>query len=325
MLAKDRIRFFSHDVDMRNDLKIRGLRRKFQNDGYAVWCYLLEVLTDTGELCLDIEAMNDLLAADFDITPDRLRDIVAYCVEVGLFQREGNILYSVRHRERITGVVEKARVKSEQGRKAVMARWGKVKADGNTDVQQDDTSVCASNTDEYKEEKRREEEKRQEKKRVERVTYPCDAVVELWNETCTDLPKVKLLSEARKEKVKARLKEWGGGDTEKMAAYARSLFERIQASDFLTGRSGKWKGATFDWIFDSRNNWIKVMEGNYDNQRRSASRAASGNNVLGVGEYLTADGRRTYGSGKAVIPQDAPPRPSERHTWNATNRQWILV
>lgn len=324
MLAKDRIRFFSHDVDMRNDLKIRGLRREFHNDGYAVWCYLLEVLTDTEELSIDIEEMNDLLAADFDITPERLRQIVDYCIKVGLFQREGNILYSTRHRERITGVVEKARVKSERGRKAVMARWNKTREDSNTDEQQDDTSVFTSNTDEYKEEKSREEEIRQEKEK-KRVEYSCDAVVKLWNEVCTDLPKVMRLSDARRDKVKARLKEWGEGDREKMTDYARELFERIQASDFLTGRSGKWKGATFDWIFDSRNNWIKVMEGNYDNQRGSASRAPRGNNVLGVGEYMTADGRRTYGSGKAVIPQDAPPRPSERHTWNAANNQWVLL
>lgn len=323
MLTKDRMRFFSHDVDMRNDLKIRGLRRKFQNDGYAVWNYLLEVLTDTEDLCLDIAAMGELLSVDFDVTPERLQEIVDYCVTVGLLQREGNIIYSARHRERITGVIEKARELSEHrsaaGKIGMQRRWGK-----QTDnaviatITTDNTAI----TNDNEEEKNREEERRQEKRRRE---YPCDAVAKLWNEICTDLPKVTRLSDARREKVKARLKEWGGEDKEKMIAETRVLFERIQASDFLTGRSGKWKGASFDWIFDSRNNWIKVMEGNYDNQRGSASRAASGNRTLGVGEYLTPDGRRTYGSGTVEIPQDAPPRPSERHTWNAVNKQWALI
>jgi len=321
MLTRDRIRFFSHDADMRNDLKIRGLRRKFKNDGYAVWCYLLEVLTDTEELCIDIEAMNDLLAADFDIEPDRLREIIGYCVKVGLFKREGGILYSERHRERIMGVLGKARQlserRSEAGKRGMAKRWGKP-AEDNTEIANDNTEIANDN----EEEKSREEEKRQEKKRVE---YPCDAVVKLWNEVCADLPKVLRLSDARRDKVKARLKEWGDGDKEKMMSFARELFGRVQASDFLTGRSGKWKGASFDWIFDSSKNWIKVMEGNYDNQRGSASRAAGSNKNLGVGEYLTADGKRTYGSGKAVIPQDAPPRPSERHSWNASNSQWVLI
>ena len=40
---------------------------------------------------------------------------------------------------------------------------------------------------------------------------------------------------------------------------------RIEASDFLTGRKdGKWS-ASFDWIIKPEN-WVKVMEGNYDNR-----------------------------------------------------------
>lgn len=319
MLAKDRIRFFSHDVDMRNDLKIRGLRRTFGNDGYAVWCYLLEVLTDTEDLCINIDTMDELLSADFDITPERLHTIVDYCLRVGLFQRDGEVIYSTRHRERIMGVIDNAREKSERGRKAVMARWKKGSPE-DTDAVQPDTDVLRMNTNKRREEKTRGDEKREEK----RVEYPCDGVVKLWNEVCVSLPKVLRLSDARRDKVKARLKEWGEGDPDKMIANARALFERIERSDFLTGRSGKWKGASFDWIFDSRNNWIKVMEGNYDNQRGGSSFAPSSTKKLGVGEYLDASGNRTYGSGRTIIPQDAPPRPSERHSWNASNNQWIL-
>lgn len=318
MLAKDRIRFFSHDVDMRNDLKIRGLRRQFGNEGYAVWCYLLEILTDSEDLCVDIDAMGDLLAADFDIERELLFSIVGYCTSVGLFIKDGSILYSKRHRERINGVLDKAQQKSERGRKAVMARWGKTSME-NTDETYTDTDVLQPNTNKSKEDKRR-----QEKTRKEKIEYPCDGVVKLWNEICTSLPKVMRLSDARRDKVKARLREWGDTDPKKMLDNARSLFLRIERSDFLTGRSGKWKGASFDWIFDSRNNWIKVMEGNYDNVRGGVSDAPSSTNRLGVGEYIDGNGNRTYGSGKAIIPQDAPPRPSARHSWNASNNQWIL-
>lgn len=319
MLTKDKLRYFSHDVDMRNDLKIRGLRRKFGNDGYAVWCYLLEVLTDTAELSINFADMADLLSADFDIEREKLASIVQYCQQVGLLQSEGDVIFSVRHRERICGVLDNARAKSERGRKAVMARWDKNTL-GNTPEASVDTDVLHTNTN-----KRREDESRGEKTREDkRVQYPCDGVVELWNQICVSLPKVMRLSDARREKVKARLKEWGEGDPQKMLDNARSLFLRIERSDFLAGRSGKWKGASFDWIFDSRNNWIKVMEGNYDNVRGGGSAAPSSTNGLGVGEYIDGNGNRTYGSGRVVIPQDAPPRPSSRHTWNASNNQWIL-
>lgn len=318
MLSKDKLRYFSHDVDMRNDLKIRGLRRQFGNDGYAVWCYLLEILTDSQDLCVDIDAMGDLLAADFDIERELLFEIVEYCTTVGLLIKDGSMLYSKRHRERIKGVLDKVQQKSERGRKAVMARWGKTSME-NTDETDTDTDVLQPNTNKSKEDKTREEKTRKEK-----IEYPCDGVIKLWNEICTSLPKVMRLSDARRDKVKARLREWGDTDPKKMLDNARSLFLRIERSDFLTGRSGKWKGASFDWIFDSRNNWIKVMEGNYDNVRGGVSDASSSTNCLGVGEYIDGNGNRTYGSGKAIIPQDAPPRPSARHSWNASNNQWIL-
>ena len=316
MLAKDRMRFFSHDVDMRNDLKIRGLRREFGNEGYAVWCYLLEVLTDTEDLCIDIDNMAGLLSADFDIDRERLMGIVGYCLQVGLFVKDGSLLYSKRHRERIMGVLDKAQEKSERGRRAVMARWGKNSAN-NTDETEGDTDVLPTNTNERREDKTGEEKTRKDQKRE----YPCAEIVKVWNEVCVSLPKVLRLSDARRDKVKARLREWGGDNPEEMIAKAREFFHRIEASDFLTGRSGKWK-ASFDWLFDSRNNWIKVAEGNYDN-KRGGSRL-SGSIRLGVGERIDENGNRTYGSGRVIIPQDAPPRPSERHSWNASNNQWIL-
>lgn len=317
MLAKDRMRFFSHDVDMRNDLKIRGLRREFGNEGYAVWCYLLEVLTDTEDLCIDIDNMAGLLSADFDIDRERLMGIVGYCLQVGLFVKDGSILYSKRHRERIMGVLDKAQEKSERGRRAVMARWGKNSAN-NTDETECDTDVLPTNTNERREDKTGEEKTRKDQKRE----YPCAEIVKVWNEVCVSLPKVLRLSDARRDKVKARLREWGGDNPEEMIAKAREFFNRIEASDFLTGRSGKWK-ASFDWLFDSRNNWIKVAEGNYDNKRGGGSRL-SGSIRMGVGERIDENGNRTYGSGRVIIPQDAPPRPSERHSWNASNNQWIL-
>lgn len=317
MLAKDRMRFFSHDVDMRNDLKIRGLRREFGNEGYAVWCYLLEVLTDTEDLCIDIDNMAGLLSADFDIDRERLMGIVGYCLQVGLFVKDGSILYSKRHRERIMGVLDKAQEKSERGRRAVMARWGKNSAN-NTDETEGDTDVLPTNTNESREDKTGEEKTRKDQKRE----YPCAEIVKVWNEVCVSLPKVLRLSDARRDKVKARLREWGGDNPEEMIAKAREFFNRIEASDFLTGRSGKWK-ASFDWLFDSRNNWIKVAEGNYDNKRGGGSRL-SGSIRMGVGERIDENGNRTYGSGRVIIPQDAPPRPSDRHSWNASNNQWIL-
>ena len=47
--------------------------------------------------------------------------------------------------------------------------------------------------------------------------------------------------------------------------------------------------------------------------------------ALGVGEWIDETGRRTYGTGKATIPLNAPARPSDRYCWDAQTQNWILI
>lgn len=89
-----------------------------------------------------------------------------------------------------------------------------------------------------------------------------DLIVARFNSICTSLPKVQKLTPGRKNKVKSRIKEMKG-DMQTLEA----VFSKIQASDFCCGRgNSKWK-ASFDWIFDNDKNWVKVIEGNYDNDK----------------------------------------------------------
>lgn len=88
----------------------------------------------------------------------------------------------------------------------------------------------------------------------ERVNY--QGVVELFNETCPSLPKVRDLTDQRRRAIKARIME---GNT---AEDFRAVFAKVQASSFLTGKNGGWK-CGFDWILKPAN-WQKIKEGNYD-------------------------------------------------------------
>ena len=42
------------------------------------------------------------------------------------------------------------------------------------------------------------------------------------------------------------------------------LFTRVQDSDFLSGKNGKWYGCNFDWILKPEN-LKKILSGAYDN------------------------------------------------------------
>lgn len=88
----------------------------------------------------------------------------------------------------------------------------------------------------------------------------CEQVQDLFNDTCVSLPRVRILSDSRKRIIKARLNEYG---FEKI----KDVFIRAQHSDFLTGNNNKGWTADFDWLLAPRN-FIKVLEGNYDNRGR---------------------------------------------------------
>jgi hypothetical protein len=105
----------------------------------------------------------------------------------------------------------------------------------------------------------------------------------LWNRICTSLPKCSRLTEKRKIHVKARLKE------RHLAAEWETIFQRIEASPFLTGQNDRsWK-ADFDWIIKSPDNAVKVMEGKYDGNRQNSiigghGKKEAGEKYKGIGE-----------------------------------------
>ena len=311
--------YFTHDADMRNDVKIKALRRKFSHTGYAVWNYLLEVLTDIESFEINFDDVTkELFAADFDVTVQQLTDIVDYCIKIGLLQKEGNRLFSAAHQRRFQSIIERFQRRSEAGKKGMASRWG----NRSNSAQEDNGVITSDNNvitpDNIIEEKRIEENRKEKN----RTTYPYQDIADKWNSICGEfLPKVQKISDSRKQKIKSRLQEFG--QPEAWMPTIEAIFETIAESDFLRGKNNTGWSATFDWIFENPKNWVKVLEGNYNNHKGGKPTRPQVN--LGAGEYIDETGRRTYGTGKATIPNDAPPRPSERHCWDASSNQWILL
>lgn len=86
----------------------------------------------------------------------------------------------------------------------------------------------------------------------------CQAVVDLYNETCVSLPSVKSMSDSRKRAINARLKKHTLDDFKK-------LFNMAQESEFLKGNNPRRWTANFDWLIKDAN-FEKVIEGNYRNK-----------------------------------------------------------
>lgn len=322
--------YFYHDANMRNDIKIKALRRKFGAEGYAVWNFILETLTANEDFKMPFSPMEqELLAADFEISPERLAEIVDYCCRLKLLQHSEDeaTVFSRAHRKRLQSVLDIKEKRSRAGKIGMHKRWGNHAETAENDsnvITSDNTPITSDNVKKGIEGNGSERKGKGKKE----VKYPYQDIAALWNSICTNLPQVKSLSDKRKQKIKARLSEFG--DPKLWAARVRELFERVQASPFLCGGNGNGWTASFDWIFENESNWVKVMEGNYDNDRgtRGAAqkRMAQAGVTLGVSEYIDQNtGRRTYGSGKATIPMDAPARPSERHAWDEQSKTWVIL
>jgi hypothetical protein len=98
---KNNLDYFSHDKDMRNDLKIKALRRKFSHKGYSIYVMMLEHLSDCEYLQFEWSELNiELLTPDFDIDATDLVEIINYCIKLNLFQVEEGILFSQKFYDR---------------------------------------------------------------------------------------------------------------------------------------------------------------------------------------------------------------------------------
>lgn len=103
---------------------------------------------------------------------------------------------------------------------------------------------------------------------AERIGERPEDLQAVWNEeTLSPIPRCRELTAQRRKKAKARLKE------RPLTAW-RDVFRRIQASAFCRGETdrGGWK-ASFDWILDSADNAVKVLEGKYDDRAGPLAKA----------------------------------------------------
>ena len=84
---KNNLDYFSHDCDMRNDIKIKALRRKFGHKGYSIYVMMLEHLGNCEYLQYEWNDLSiELLTPEFDIDSIDLKEIIEYCIFLKLFQ-----------------------------------------------------------------------------------------------------------------------------------------------------------------------------------------------------------------------------------------------
>lgn len=96
----------------------------------------------------------------------------------------------------------------------------------------------------------------------------------------TSIPQITKLTDARKNALRSIFKEHGRETIE-------NVIQKVIESDFLTKEWGK---VNFDWIF-KKSNFIKILEGNYDNRTniKQATDKYAARRGTDVGNHTAAD------------------------------------
>lgn len=271
-------------------------------EGYGIYFMLLERLSETD----DFTCATDYKALAFDFHCDS--DIIKSIVETSqLFalNDDGTRFYSPKFIERQKEQVEKMQYISQKRREAIQKRWAKAKEKKSTDViENQGTQVQVNNTSntnvsgtEYnsntsviqtdtiinktkqnnidvfpkvntslsennKSFSDDEEIICERTKKIENINY--GNLLAFWNtQTQGIFNSITCIKEKRRELVRARIRQHG------KEAFMLAI-RRATQSDFLKGQNDRQWKMTFDWLVKP-NNFIKVLEGNYDNRTNNSA------------------------------------------------------
>lgn len=288
--------YFSHDIDMRNDIKVKALRRKFSHTGYAVWCFMLEYLTDCTNFEFDYdEVSQELLASDFDVPVAELKEIIDYSVKIGLLQHEDGKIFSAAHKRRFVRMLEVRQRRAEAARRN--GRKG-----GNPNFKKGQPNPYYRTTESVMEDN---------PNITEQITED-NPIVEQSN---VEHSRVKKQKETPKGEKKTASR-FSAPTVDEVRAYAQEKGFSINPEHFVDYyTSNGWRvgrNPMKDWRATVRT-WAS---------RDRAQTPVQGAQSLGVGEFINSKGIRTYGTSGQPVPPEAPPRPSDAHYWSETTKQW---
>jgi len=181
---KNNADYFPHDNNMWSDRKIVALRNRFGLIGYAVWNLLLETLCESEnfEITFD-ESEAELLANFWGIEPEKLKEMLTLMERLKLIEKDGDLLWSNRLRDRLKPVLDERERKRKWSRK----RWQK---DGSSEESDVENEVLDGNNPSDSEEtpassipkESKGEEKKSKKSKKEKTFMTKEDFENFWKE-----------------------------------------------------------------------------------------------------------------------------------------------
>ena len=252
-----------------NDKAIKKMRKIAGGDTYVLIYLKMQLLSLKDEGVIYYDGIEEDFASEMALTLDEDEENVR--VTIGFLERYGLIEQKSTDEFMLTEVPDnlgKESASAQRMRKHRALQCGSGTSQSDTLPSHCDTNVQSCYT-ELELEKDKDLESREELDvRVRKKENNKDQFLEianLFNAICLTLTPVQSMTDERIRKVYLIQQQYGNSfDYE-------SFFKRVEKSDFLTGRNGKWytageKKANFDWIM-KLDNVKKILSGLYDNRK----------------------------------------------------------
>ena len=117
--------FIKLDEDFSSDPKIRKLRRSLGREAVLDYIEMLPIFRrfpDRGYQ-IPFDELSDIAECDLFTTEERLMQTVQTCIELGLFETDGETFWSRRRKQDLVEQEEVKRKQREGGKRGVEKRW----------------------------------------------------------------------------------------------------------------------------------------------------------------------------------------------------------
>ena len=250
--------------DFFSSKRIKKLRKLAGGDTYVIIYLKMQLIAMKNDGIIQYtgleKSFSEELSLDIDEDVDNVQVTLSYLISTGLAETSDNINFFFPYAVENVGSESSsaARVRALRARQKEQA----TALHCNNDVTECNTEIERDIEKEKESDIEKDTEKEEGTLSKESVCRPEDVrqVFEAWQSLgIQKLRKVPDSSTNAGKMLRARIKDYGIGSV-------LEAVEIVRASDFLMGRATDFQ-ITFDW-FVKPNNFLKVVNGNYDNREK---------------------------------------------------------
>jgi len=255
--------YMQHDTNASRDDAIVWMRSEYGAYGYGLYWLINEYMRDQTGCKVSLDRVG-VIAYALNEDREKLEQFVDDCIKkYKLYKADKDYFWSerlVKDKQALDNIREVNRQNGQRG--------GRPKQEPNKNPPVSEEKPTANppvseNEAIVKQEKRREEKRREENiytsENSKFTATEILSIQQIYNATCTSLPKCQRVNERRGKHIGTLLNEFTFDEI-------ATAFRKAESSDFLTGKKTEWQ-ANFDWLIN-KNNLIKVIEGAYDNKQK---------------------------------------------------------